>query len=161
MIPVQQRTLLELVTAPAEDDYVKHFQALATCNLEIRQRGATPERLLRKSILELDIGNFQAGLDAARDAADLKPDLAEARYQEGMALVMLAFTKVGVLAGAPGMPTPLARPRVLLEQAAEAFARSLKHRPDDEEAAADLAALSAFLTTVGDDVDGALRQLFA
>ncbi len=162
MIPVHERTLLELVTAPQEADYLQHFQALSTVNLEIRQRGASPERLLQKSILEADIGNFQAALDAARDASDLRPDMAEARYQEGMSLILLAFTKVGVLAGAPNMPTPIARPRVLLEQAAEAFSQSVQANPDDEEAAEDLAALSGFLATTDDDgiLESALRKMF-
>ena len=151
MIPVKQRTLLELVPTATEADYIQHFQALATVNLEIRQRGATAERLLRRSILEMDVGNFQASLDAAQDALDLRPDLNEARYQEGMSLIMLAFTKLGVVAGAAGMETPIARPRTMLEQAAEAFGKAERANPEDEEAQDDLAATSAFLANHPED----------
>ena len=148
---MKQRTLLELVPTATEADYIQHFQALATVNLEIRQRGATAERLLRRSILEMDVGNFQASLDAAQDALDLRPDLNEARYQEGMSLIMLAFTKLGVVAGAAGMATPIARPRTLLEQAAESFGKAVRANPEDEEAQDDLAATSAFLANHPED----------
>lgn len=159
---MQQKTLLEVVTAPAEEDYVQHFQALAQVNLEIRQSGPTAQRLLRKSILEMDIGNYSASLDAARDALDLKPELPEASYQEGMALMLLAFTKVGVLAGAPGMAMPIARARRLLEQAAESFAIVAINNPCDEEAVADQQAITGFLDENEDDgdLDQALRAMF-
>lgn len=145
MYPMKQKSLLQLVPPPSERDYLEHFQSLASVNLEIRQRGPTADRLLRKSILEMDVGNFTASLDAARDAAELHDEDPEARYQEGMALVMLAFTKAGVLAGSPGMEPPLASASTLLKQAADAFARVVKTNPEDDESKEDLAALARFL----------------
>ena len=159
---MQQKTLLEVVIAPAEEDYVQHFQALAQVNLEIRQTGPNATLLLRKSILEMDIGNYSAALDAARDALDLKPELPEASYQEGMALMLLAFTRVGVLAGAPGMAMPIARARRLLEQAADSFAVVAINNPGDEEAVADQEAIVGFLDENEDDGDleAALQAMF-
>lgn len=142
---MQQKTLLQLVPPQQESDYLEHFQALAAVNLEIRQRGATPERLLRKSILEMDIGNFSAGLDAARDATDLRPDWGEAHYHEGMALLFLAFTKAGVLAGAPGMEQPIGSVQTLMAHAARALGQAYKVNDDDEEVREDLAVLARFM----------------
>ncbi len=160
---MKQKTLLQLVPPPNERDYLEHFQSLASVNLEIRQRGPTAERLLRKSILEMDLGNFSASLDAARDAAELHHKDPEARYQEAMALVMLAFTKAGVLAGAAGMESPLASTQTLMKQATQAFAEVVKYNPEDEEAAEDLAALSRFLMEhpAEKDLDAGLQSLWA
>lgn len=159
---MKQRTLQELVTVPAEADYVQHFQALSTVNLEIREHGATAHRLLRKAILEMDVGNYHAALDAARDAVEAKPDLLEARYQEGLALILLSFAKVGVLAGSQGMASPAARPRRLLVQALDAFSTVAAANPEDEEAAADMSALAAFLEDVVEDdaLEAELRAMF-
>jgi tetratricopeptide (TPR) repeat protein len=158
---MQHKTLLEVMTAPAQEDYVHHFQALAQVNLEIRQSGPTAKLLLHKSILEVDLGNYSAALVAVRDALDLKPDLAEASYQEGMSLVLLAFTKAGVLAGAPGMAMPGARARRLLEKALEAFKAAVEANPDDEEASADIDAIQGFLALNDDDseLDERLRAM--
>lgn len=159
---MKQRTLQELVTVPAETDYLEHFQALARVNLEMRQQGPTAQLLVRKSFLEADIGNYTAALDAARDAIDVAPTLSEARYQEGMSLMLLAFSRVGLLAGSPGLASPLARARTLLEQSRDAFAATLEINPADEEAELDLQALEAFLRRHGEDdaLETALRALF-
>ncbi|MGB1586266.1 MAG: hypothetical protein ACPHID_04390 [Thermoplasmatota archaeon] len=151
------------MTAPAEEDYVQHFQALARVNLEIREYGPTATRLLCKSILESDIGNYSAALDDARDALDLKPELSEAHYQEAMALMLLAFTRVGVLAGSPGMAMPLARARRLLEQAATSFGAAAELNDEDEEAQADADAILGFLAQNedDDDLEAALHAMFA
>lgn len=160
---MHSKTLQEVMTAPAEEDYVQHFQALARVNLEIREYGPTATRLLRKSILESDIGNYSAALDDARDALDLKSELPEAHYQEGMALMLLAFTRVGVLAGSPGMAVPLARPRRLLQQAAGSFQVVADLNDEDEEAHADAQAIEGFLeqNEDDDDLEDALRAMFA
>lgn len=143
---MKQKTLLQLVPPQQESDYLEHFQALSAVNLEIRQQGATPERLLRKSILEVDIGNFSAGLDAARDAAELRPEWAEVHYQEGMSLLLLAFTKAGVMAGAPGMEPPLGSIHTLMGHAARSFGQALQLNQDDDEVQEDLAVLTRFMT---------------
>lgn len=163
MDPMKQKSLLQLVPPPSERDYLEHFQCLASVNLEIRQRGPTADRLLRKSILEMDVGNFAASLDAARDAAELREEDPEARYQEAMALVLLAFTKAGVLAGSPGMESPLASVSTLLKQAAEAFSLVVKTNPEDDEAKEDLAALARFLAEFPDEgeLEQGLRGLWA
>ncbi len=141
---MKQRTLLELVQ-PAEPDYVEHFRLLAVLNVEIRRNGPTWERLLRKSILEMDVGNFSAGLDAARDAIDLRPGAAEAYFQEGMALLLLAFQKAGALAASAGSEAPVGSTRTLLEQAVDAFDEASRINPGDQECQEDVATLSAFL----------------
>lgn len=148
---MKQKTLLQLVPPQQESDYLEHFQALSAVNLEIRQQGATPERLLRKSILEVDIGNFSAGLDAARDAAEMRPEWGEAHYQEAMTLLLLAFTKAGVLAGAPGMEPPLGSIRTLMDHATRGFSRALQFNHGDEEVKEDLAVLARFLARHEDE----------
>lgn len=136
-----------------------HFQQLASVNMEIQAHGTTAERLLRKSILEIDVGNFSAALDAALDAAELKPDWPEPHYQQGMALVLLAFCKAGVVPGSAGMERPLGSVKTLLEQAARALGQALRLHPGDEEVAEDVAALSQFLVTHGKEVDSAVKEL--
>lgn len=159
---MKQRTLQEVITVPAETDYLEHFQALATVNLEIHHHGPSAHRLLRKSILEADIGNYTAALEAARDAIDVAPTLTEAHYQEGMCLMLLAFSRAGVLAGAPGLESPIARPRRLLEQARDAFAATVAGNPADDEAAMDLYAIEGFLRRheADDSLEAELRALF-
>ncbi len=158
---MKQKTLLQLVPPHTEADYLEHFQSLAEVNMEIRQNGLTPERLLRKSIIELEIGNYSAERDAARDAAELKPDWAEVHYQEGMSLLLLALTKAGVVAGAPGMEAPVGGVRTLMEHAARSFGQALRLNADDEEVQEDVAALTRFLARHDEDADleAAVREL--
>lgn len=155
---MRQKTLLQLVP-PQESDYLEHFASLATVNVEIREKGATAERLLRKSILEMDIGNYAAGLEAARDAADVRPEWSEAHYQEGLGLLLLAFTKAGVLAGSPGMERPIGSVKTLLEHAKRALGEAMRLNPRDEEVSEDHAALTLFMEEHEDDLGEALRAL--
>ncbi len=155
---MKQKTILQLVPPHLESDLLEHFQSLATVNIEIREKGATAERLLRKSILEMDVRNYSAGLDAARDAADVRPEWAEAHYQEGMALLHLAFCKAGILAGSADMEAPVGSVRTLLEHAGRALGHALRLNPEDEEVAEDVHALSSFIAAT-DDVEEALRGL--
>ncbi|HEX2065386.1 MAG TPA: hypothetical protein VHI93_01100, partial [Candidatus Thermoplasmatota archaeon] len=94
---MRPRLIAQLVHA-ADLDYVEHFQMLSAVNLEIRRSGPTAERLLRKAILEMDVGNFLASLAAAEDALALDPKSPEVRHQLGRINLRLALAK----AGAPG-----------------------------------------------------------
>jgi Flp pilus assembly protein TadD len=143
---MRTKLLLQLVQVPADLDYVQHFQTLSAVNLEIRKSGASAERLLRKAILESDVGNFEAALLAAKDAVDLEPKNPEAHHQVGMASLMLAMVKSGALASGPGlheMPTESATELVLA--AMEAFREAAKLNPEDQESRADLAALKVLV----------------
>ncbi len=158
---MKPKTLLQLLPPRSETDYLDHFQALAAVNVEIQKRGATPERLLQKAMLEMQIGNFSAGLEAARDATDLRPTWAEAHYQQGMALLHLAFVRVGILAGSAGMERPVGSPKTLLEHAGRAFGEALRLHPEDVEAKEDLSTLSLFMAqhNSADSVRMALLEL--
>ncbi len=158
---MKQKTLLQLVPPHQENDYLEHFASLAMVNVEIREKGATAERLLRKSILEMDIGNYSAALDAARDASDVRADWAEAHYQEGMSLLLLAFTKAGILAGAAAMERPVGSVRTLLIHARDALEQAMHLNPLDEEVIEDYEALVDFTRDHGeeDDLVAALQEL--
>ncbi len=149
---MQQRNLLQLLPPRDETDYLDHFRCLAAVNVEIQQNGASAERLLRKAILEMEVGNFAAGLEAARDATDVRPEWAEAHYQQGMALLHLAFVRAGILAGSAGMERPVGSCKTLLEHAGRAFGEALRLHPEDEEVQDDLKTLSLFLAS-NEDVD--------
>ncbi len=150
---MKQKTLLQLVPPHQESDYLEHFASLAMVNVEIREKGATAERLLRKSILEMDIGNYSAALDAARDASDVRLDWAEAHYQEGMSLLLLAFSKAGILAGAAAMERPVGSVRTLLVLARDSLRLAMDLNPLDEEVAEDYEALLDFTTAHDEDAD--------
>lgn len=158
---MQQRNLLQLLPPRDETDYLDHFRCLATVNVEIQKNGATPERLLRKSILEMEVGNFSAGLEAARDASDVRPTWSEAHYQQGMALLHLAFVRAGILAGSAGMERPVGSCKTLLEHAGRAFGEALRLHAEDEEVKDDLKTLSMFLAANpdADDVREAMQGL--
>lgn len=158
---MQQKSLLQLLPPQEESDYVEHFQALAAVNVEIRQRGPTAERLLRKSILEMDVGNFAACVDSARDAAEVRPRFAEAHYQQGMGLLLLAFTRAGVMAGAPAMEQPVGSTRTIMQHAARALRNALDINGSDDEVAEDVAVLEAFIGRYESDheLETALQRL--
>ncbi len=158
---MKQKTLLQLVPPHQESDYLTHFASLAMVNIEIREKGATAERLLRKSILEMDIGNYSAALDAARDASDVRLDWAEAHYQEGMSLLLCAFAKAGVLAGSAAMERPVGSVRSLLHLARDSLRLAMDLNPLDEEVEEDHEALVAFTSAhdADDDLIAALQDL--
>lgn len=136
---------------------MEHFRYLAGVNLEIRAHGATADRLLRKSIFEINLGNFSAGLDSARDASDVKPDFAEAHYQQGMALLLLALSKAGIMACSAGMVPPIGSVKTLMEHAARALGEAHRLNPDDEEVSQDVLALCGFIDSTDDHHGEAVR----
>lgn len=161
---MQQHVLARLLHAPPDLDYVDRFQALQTLNLSIRRSGPNATRLLQKSILEMEVGNYPAALDAARDAVVLDATLAEAHFQVGRACVFLA------LARAEAMPLG---PKVdwghresvtdLCLKAADAFRRVLDHNGADDEAARDLEALQEIMAPCETEAEllAALREAWA
>lgn len=152
------RQILELVHHPTDVDYLTHFQALAAVNLEIRNHGPTAERLLRKAILELDLGNPTASLQAAKDAVVAQPLLAEAHYHAGLTHVVLAFVRAGALPMAQGGEPPSASATELLGAAVEDFGHALGLNRADEEAAEDLELVMRFLAE-NEDEEAARKAL--
>jgi len=155
------KQLLELVHHQTDLDYLTHFQALASVNLDIRNHGPTAERLLRKSILELDLGNPTAALQAAHDAVVAAPHNPESHYQVGIAHVVLAFVRAGALPTAQGGDSPSASATDLLAGAARSFGEAVRLNTEDEEAVDDLAVVTLFLAEHGDEdvLRGALRDV--
>jgi hypothetical protein len=152
-----RRLLCEMLLATEEPDYVEHFQRLAHVNLEIGQGGPTCERLLRKSILERDVGNYHASVEAATQASLREPQNAEAHYQAAMAAVHLAFVRAGALPPGPGQgEVPRQTIFRLVQSAAERLGEAIRLRPEDLEAVEDLEALNRFLA--GHDGEPAMRQ---
>lgn len=153
----------QILLAPlvgADSDYVAHFRDLSVLNLEIRRNGATPERLLRKAVLELDVGNYLASRDAAQDAVALAPFSTETHHQLGMAYVHLALAKAGVLPNGPGQRDGLPESVTgLLWRALEEWHVVLERAPGDEETAADAAVLETLLKSHPDD--GSLTKALA
>ncbi len=143
-------TLLERIQTP-NADYVEAFQALARVNLAMRQHGATTERLLCKAILEMDVGNFAAGLQAAEDALVMDVTRAEAHYQAAIARILMAMVRAGALTAAPGSDLPTTSVSDYLEEARHALAETVQLAPHDEEAQDDLEALEEFLENHGDE----------
>ncbi len=155
---MRQRTITQLIQTPNDLDYVEHFQALAQVNLEIKRGGATRDQLLRKAVLEMDVGNFQASSDAARAANDLDPKNAEAAYLEGVAEVLMAMVRAEALPAGPGAGGPAVLPRdasirTCLRHAADAFGRAVRLNPRDQEAKDDLLAVSTLLMEHADEGD--------
>lgn len=151
---MEQKALTQLLHKPADLDYVEHFQDLADVNLEIRRYGPSTERLLRKAILEMDVGNFQSGLEAAKDAVVLDDQCQEAHYQVGASYVMLAFVKAGAVPSGPGNQFVPSEGAVdLLQDARGAFDRALEICPDDAEAQEDLHIVAELLGEVADEAD--------
>ncbi len=143
--------LLHLIHAPLDVDYVQHFQGLAALNLEIKRLGPSAERMLRKAILEMDVGNFEAGVKAAEHARELSPSTTEIHYQYGLANLLLACAKADAIPSGPGQQMP-ARTGVkrLLEEAIRAFEDVVRLNAADEEARRGLRALQVLLA---DDAD--------
>jgi tetratricopeptide (TPR) repeat protein len=131
---MKTRLLTQLVQVPADLDYVEHFQVLSGVNLEIRRHGPSADRLLRKAILEMDIGNYAASLAAAQDACALDPVSAETHHQVGLAYLLLAMAKAGVVPTGPGVrETPSESCMGLLQKAVSSLGEVLRLNPDDQE----------------------------
>ncbi|MFO1534385.1 MAG: hypothetical protein ABR586_01835 [Thermoplasmatota archaeon] len=138
---MRPRLLAQLVHA-ADLDYVEHFQMLAAVNLEIRRSGPTAERLLRKAILEMDVGNFLASLSAAEDALALEPKSPEIRHQLGRINLRLALAKAGAIPLGPGAEKGILQtPTELLQAAIDSFQAALRLNPQDDESRADVGIL--------------------
>jgi tetratricopeptide (TPR) repeat protein len=138
--------LAQLFQVPADLDYVEAFQALALANLEIRKEGPSVERMLRKGLLERRAGNHAASLAAVQRARELDPDNAEVHYELGLAYFFLALARAHALPVGPRpMDLPLHGTSELLGLSVEAFSRVVELNPQDDDAAADLAALAELL----------------
>lgn len=139
---MKPRLLAQLVQVPADLDYVEHFQVLSGVNLEIRRHGPSADRLLRKAILEMDVGNYAASLAAAQDACALDPVSAETHHQVGLAYLLLAMAKAGAVPTGPGVrETPSESCMALLQKAVKSFGEVLRLNPNDLETQDDLAML--------------------
>jgi hypothetical protein len=147
---MRQVLVAQLVGADA--DYVTHFGELQVLNLEIRGQGPTPERLLKKAILELDVGNFLASVDAGRDAVAMAPFSADTHHILGLAYVHAAFAKAGMIPQGPGhgegMPESVTG---LLWRSLEQFRECLEQAPDDEETRHDVQVLEKLLRANPED----------
>jgi tetratricopeptide (TPR) repeat protein len=131
---MKARLLSELVQVPADLDYVEHFQVLSGVNLEIRRHGPNADRLLRKAILEMDIGNFSASLAAAQASCALDPVSAETHHQVGLAYLLLAMARAGAVPTGPGVrETPSESCTALIQRALESFREVLRLNPEDQE----------------------------
>lgn len=156
---MKQNILPQLLHRSVDTDYVEHFQALAEVNLEIQKNGPTAARLIRKSILESGAGNYAAGREAAEDALVLEPHNTEARYQEGVANLLLAMVRCGATAGGPSLKaTPPETVEQLMAKAVESFGTVLADNPEDREASEDLDFLKNLLESSGDE-EGMARAL--
>lgn len=139
------RLITQIVQVPADLDYVEHFQVLSGVNLEIRRHGPSSDRLLRKAILEMDIGNYAASLAAAQDACALDPVSAETHHQVGLAYLLLAMAKAGAVPTGPGVrETPAESCVALLQKAIESFREVLRINPEDTETQDDLGMLESW-----------------
>jgi hypothetical protein len=139
---MRPRLIAQLVHA-SDLDYVEHFQMLSAVNLEIRRSGPTAERLLRKSILEMDVGNFLASLSAAEDALALAPKSAEVRHQLGCVNLRLALAKAGAIPLGPGAEKGILQsPTELLQAAIDAFQAAVRLNPQDDESRTDAGILA-------------------
>jgi hypothetical protein len=59
---------------PPAGDYVELFHLLSTLGLEIRRHGPSAERMAKKAILELAIGNVEGAISAAKDCLAMTSD---------------------------------------------------------------------------------------
>jgi tetratricopeptide (TPR) repeat protein len=153
--------LVELFQVPEDLDYVGSFQALAMANLAIRRDGPSVERLLAKALMERGVGNHGACLGAVQRARELDAGNAEVHYQLGLAYFFLALARAEAVPVGP-RPTDLPPEGIadLLGLAAKAFDRVLAINPDDQDAAADLAAIAEALAagTTEAELGAALRE---
>lgn len=146
--------LSQLATAPRDLDYVEHFQTLSVVNLEIRRHGPNAERLLRKAILEMDLGNYGASLAAALDAVALDPVSPETHHQVAMAYLLSSLARAGLVPVGPGTAIhelPAASALELIQKAVDAFRKVLRLNPGDQETQEDIAALEMVVGSARDD----------
>lgn len=146
------RPLTQLIRTTSDLDYVERFQTLAKVNLEMRNAGPTADRLLRKAVLEIEVGNYAAGLEAARDAITMDGTSPEAHYQAAVAHVLLAYVRIGALPLAPGahqLPGEAAQEH--LRKALDGFREAVRLNPVDDEARDDVHALERILERHGDE----------
>ncbi|MHB8633127.1 MAG: hypothetical protein ACYDBQ_04040 [Thermoplasmatota archaeon] len=157
---MQKMRLLQQFKAQSDVDYVDCFQGLAALSLEIRRSGPTPERLLRKATLEMDIGNHVAALAAARHAGQLASRAGEPHFVAARALVLMALVRARALAGAPGLDEGSETPSQLVRDAVGELHHALRLNPEDEEAREDVVVLEALLAAhpVDQQLDITLRQ---
>ena len=149
---MRPKQIAQLVPKPNDLDYVEHFQTLSTVNLEIRRHGPSADRLVRKAILELDVGNFSASLTAAQDAAVLEPSNPETHHLVGMAYLMLALVKSGALPSGPGLhASPSESVTALVLHGSDSFREASRLNPGDEESQADFEALKSLLRRMPSD----------
>ncbi|MES2155250.1 MAG: hypothetical protein V4510_08970 [bacterium] len=139
---MRTRLLTQLVEAP-NLDYVENFQVLSALNLEIRRHGPSAERMLRKAMLEMGVGNYAACLSAALDAQAMDPASPETHYQVGLANFLIALARSGAVPGGPGMGHPADDEPAsrLLAKSIEAFREAVRVNPGDDETAQDVAIL--------------------
>ena len=151
--PSMRQRLAEVFAVPTDLDYVQAFQNLAFLVLEIRKSGPDAARLLRKSLLEREVGNHQASLEAVNQALELDPLNPEAHYELGLAYLYLALAKAEALPVGPTAPAlPYESITDLLSLAVESFSKVVELNPADEDAAQDLAAIAEVLAIGADDL---------
>lgn len=133
-------SLLAHLAAPCDTDYVAVFTTLCSVNLAVRNQGPTAPLLLRKAILERELGNYTAALTSAIDCTAMDPQCAEAFHQVGCANLLLALAKVRAVAGSPATAAACLgeTARSFLTRATEAFRENSRLNPADEEASRDL-----------------------
>lgn len=141
-------TIHELVNAP-QTDYVEAFQAFAALGMEIQRMGPTPERLMKKGILEIDLGAYVDAKQSIQDALLANASVPEGMYYLGVVNVYLSLQRAGVLAAAQGQFAP-EYARVHMEEACVAF-RSALAVNDDEDLRSQLAACEALLEDASDE----------
>jgi len=133
-------------------DYVKHFQTLAQVHLAMRRQGPTAARLLQRAYLEVEMGNFDAGLQSARDAVALDSSCGEAHFQIARTYVFMALAKAGAMPLGPALQTSVRGPTAtLLEEAVIAFRAAVAINPEDAEAQRDLEAVQGILDCCNDE----------
>jgi hypothetical protein len=123
-------SIQELVHAP-QADYVETFQSLAIVNMEIQKMGPTPERLLCRGLLEIDMGAYVDARESIQDALIANSGIAEGMYYLGVANVLLCLQRAGVIAGSAGQLAPEPA-RVHMEQACSAFRSALALNSDED-----------------------------
>lgn len=138
--------LAQLVHTP-DVDYVQRFQALATAHLEIETRGPTVARLLRRGILEMQVGDYQDARRTMDAALRLDSGVAEIHYQRGCAYALLACVKAEAVPPGPGHHEPSESIRFLLTEAATAFKESIALNDEDTEAQERLLRIGSVLDT--------------
>jgi hypothetical protein len=138
--------LLTALVQTSDLDYVEHFQALALANLELRRLGPSPERLVAKSVLEFNVGNYGASVAAAQDAVALAPLSSETHHQLGLSYLVLGLAKAGALSVGPGVSERIPESVTgLLWKSLESWKEAVRLAADDEETRHDLGILAGVL----------------